>query len=211
MTKIEPFEKYSDKYEAWFEKNSLAYQSELMAVKEQLPKRGDGIEIGVGSGQFAGPLGIRVGIEPSQKMRKLAQKRGIKVIDARAEKLPFNDSQFDFALMVTTICFVDDIKKTFKEVYRIVKPTGKLIIGFVDKDSSLGKFYQKNKGRSVFYKSARFFSVDEVVCHLKEAGFTDFIFCQTLFNDLDEIKNVEPVMDGYGKGAFVVVTAQKGE
>ena len=211
MTKIEPFEKYSDKYEAWFEKNSLAYQSELMAVKEQLPKRGDGIEIGVGSGRFAEPLGIKVGIEPSKKMRKLAQKRGIEVIDAKAEKLPFNDSRFDFALMVTTICFVDDIKKTFKEVYRIVKPSGKLIIGFVDKDSSLGRFYQKNKVKSVFYKSTRFFSVDEVVSHLQEAGFNNFMFSQTLFNDLDEIKNVEPVMDGYGKGAFVVVTAQKGE
>ena len=41
-------------------------------------------------------------------MKKIAQKGGIEVIDGVAESLPFADSQFDFALMVTTICFVID-------------------------------------------------------------------------------------------------------
>ena len=99
MPKIEPFEKYTQKYEDWFERNKFAYESELLAIKELMPKNGKGIEIGVGSGKFAEPLGIRLGIEPSPKMRGIAEKREIEVIDASAEELPFNDNKFTFALI----------------------------------------------------------------------------------------------------------------
>jgi hypothetical protein len=76
-----------------FEKNVFAYKSELQAVRYLLPKRGTGVEIGVGTVRFAEPLGIRVGVEPSKAMREVAQKRGIEVIDGVAEALPFNDCQ----------------------------------------------------------------------------------------------------------------------
>ena len=46
-------------------------------------------------------------------MRKLARKRGLHVYDAVAERLPFESEQFDFVLMVTTICFLDDIRTSF--------------------------------------------------------------------------------------------------
>ncbi|MDD5454143.1 MAG: class I SAM-dependent methyltransferase [Candidatus Ratteibacteria bacterium] len=211
MPKIEPFEKYSQRYENWFENNKFAYQSELLAVKKIMPKDGEGIEIGVGSGRFAELLGIKLGVEPSPKMRKIAEKKGIKVIDAVAEKLPFDDEQFDFALMVTTICFLDDIEIAFKEAYRILKPDGSLIIGFVDKNSSLGKFYLKNKTKSVFYELADFYSTDEVVFYLKRADFKIFAFVQTIFRNFKELESIEPVKKGYGKGSFVVIKAMKGD
>jgi len=69
----------------------------------------------------------------------MARDRGIKVIHAVAERLPIKDSQFDFALMVTTICFLDDVDQ----------------------------------------------------------------------EDLSQISAVEPVVEGYGKGAFVVIRASK--
>lgn len=209
MGRIEPFEKFADQYEDWFEKNYWVYQSELEAIQQQLPKGGKGIEIGVGSGRFAQPLGIKFGIEPSSRMREFARGRGIEVIDACAENLPFEASSFDFALMVTTICFLDDIEKAFRETYRILKLNGRLIIGFVNKDSSLGKVYQQNKNKSIFYKSARFFSVEEVEFYLKDAGFKEFIFSQTIFHDLREIKDIEPIKSGYGDGSFVVINARK--
>jgi hypothetical protein len=72
MAKTEPFEKHKAKYEEWFEKNVFAYKSELQAVRYLLPKRGTGVEIGIGTGRFAAPLGIRVGVEPSKAMREVA-------------------------------------------------------------------------------------------------------------------------------------------
>jgi hypothetical protein len=33
MPKIEPFERYANKYEDWFERNKFAYESELRAIR----------------------------------------------------------------------------------------------------------------------------------------------------------------------------------
>ena len=209
MARIEPFEKYSEKYEDWFERNKFVYESEIQAIKELFPKVKKSIEIGVGSGKFAVPLGIKIGIDPSPRMRKIAQKRGIEAIDAVAEELPFENSQFELVLMVTTICFVDNLDLTFREIYRILKPGGYLIIGFVDRDSSLGKLYQQHKENSLFYKIATFYSTKEVVYNLSKVGFKEFDFRQTIFHSLNEIKNIEPVKENYGEGSFVVIRARK--
>jgi len=209
MAKTEPFEKYTSQYEDWFERNRFVYESEIRAIREQLPERGQGIEIGVGSGRFAVPLGIRLGLEPSGRMRDLAQNRGIETVAGVAERLPFRDTQFDFALMVTTICFLDDVETAFKEAYRVLRPAGHLIIGFVDKDSAVGRSYQQNKNESVFYGEAIFYSVDEVNSQLKETGFRNLSFTQTVFHKLAETRETEPTREGYGEGSFVVVKAAK--
>lgn len=210
MAKVEPFESYPFQYEDWFEKNKFAYLSELKAIEEQLPNSGNGIEIGVGSGRFAAPLGIKIGIEPSKRMREIAKRRGIVAIGGVAEFLPFRNSLFDFALMVTTICFLDNIETAFKEAYRVMRANGQLIIGFVDKDSPIGRLYQKRKKESVFYKIATFYSVDEVIYYLRKTGFKEFDFSQTIFHHLSAIKYIETIKDGYGEGSFVVVKAKKG-
>lgn len=178
-------------------------------VRELLPPGGKGIEIGAGTGRFAAPLGIATGIEPSPAMAKLATKRGIEVVKAVAEKLPFKDNEFDFALMVTTICFLDDLDLAFGEVRRVLKPGGFFVIGFVDKNSPLGKFYQSRQSKSVFYKDATFYSVDDILSHLKKAAFADAAFRQTIFRPLGEIEDAEPVKEGYGEGSFVVVRGVK--
>jgi ubiquinone/menaquinone biosynthesis C-methylase UbiE len=209
MPKIEPFEKHASQYEEWFERNKFAYESELQAIKEQLPESKNGIEIGVGSGRFAAPLGIKLGLDPSKEMGKLAQKKGIEVIDGVAEAIPFGDSQFDFVLMVTTLCFLDDIEAALKEIHRVLKSGGSLIIGFIDANSPMGRVYQQKKNDNVFYREATFYSVEEVVASLRKAGFKDFNFKQTIFRPLTDIRDIEPVKEGYGEGSFVVVKATK--
>jgi len=76
MAKTAPFDEYYQLYEEWFEDNMFAYLSELKAVKHFIPPGKKGVEIGSGSGRFALPLGIKIGIEPSFKMRELAVSRG---------------------------------------------------------------------------------------------------------------------------------------
>ena len=209
MVRIEPFERYISEYEDWFEKNHFVYVSELKAVKAQLPENGKGIEIGVGTGRFAAPLGIELGLEPSTRMRRIAEERGIQVVEGVAEDLPFADAQFDFALMVTTICFVDDIDVAFRETRRVLKDTGRFIIGFIDKSSVLGRLYEKGKRENEFYRSATFYSVDDVILRLKRNGFGQFNFVQTIFHPLNKIRGIEPVVNGHGKGSFVVIRAEK--
>ena len=172
MPRISPFEEHTDQYESWFEKNHWVYEAELRAVKAMMPTIGNGLEVGVGTGRFAGPLGIKNGVEPSKRMRDFAEKRGIQTLDGVAEKLPFADSQFDFVLMVTTVCFVDDIDKALMEAHRVLCDEGVLVIGFVDRDSKLGEIYLKRQKENVFYKEATFFSADEFVECMNNAGGT---------------------------------------
>ena len=209
MPKISPFEKYLEQYEEWFVENRWVYEAELRAVKAVLPAGGRGVEIGVGTGQFAKPLGVKIGVEPSKRMREIAQKRGIEVLDGVAEELPFDDSQFDFALMVTTVCFVDDIKRALLEVHRVLSHGGFLIIGFVDRNSTMGQTYLDRQSENVFYKEATFFSVDELVGFIDQTGFIDLTFIQTIFQGLSETTRDEPVKPGHGEGSFAVIRCRK--
>ncbi len=209
MAKTLPFDNYTQEYEDWFDKNKYVYLTEVEAVRQLLPKEGAGVEIGVGSGKFAEPLGIKYGVEPSSEMRELAEQRGINAVEAVGEKLPYDDDSFDFALIVTTICFFDDVEKAIKEVNRILKSNGRLVIGFIDKESPIGKLYQKHKEENVFYRIAEFFSTDEVIEYLRNNGFTDLEFLQTVFGNLGDIHQQEPIKQGYGEGSFVVVKARK--
>ncbi len=203
----EPFDKYYKKYEKWFDRNENVYKSELKAVKNFIPKNKKGLEIGVGSGKFAGPLGIKAGIEPSEKMRKIAKQRGIEVYDGVGEDLPFAKASFDFVLMVTTICFLNDVEKTLKEIKRVLKDKSPVIIGFVDKKSKLGEEYLEKKQDNVFYKEATFYSTTQVIELLKKYNFSDIEVVQTIFGKLSEIKTIQSFQKGYGKGGFVVIKA----
>lgn len=209
MPKTSPFEKYTSQYEKWFEKNRWVYEAELRAVKSMLPPAGHGVEIGVGTGRFAEPLGIKIGLEPSRRMREIAKKRGIQVVDGVAEKLPFNDFQFDFALMVTTVCFVDDIDRALLEAHRVLSSGGFLIIGFVDRNSTVGQTYLSSQNENVFYKEATFFSADELVKMMDRSGFEDLTLNQTIFKTLSETTEDEPLKPGYGEGSFVVIRGRK--
>jgi len=84
-----------------------------------------------------------------------------------------------------------------------------LIIGFIDKESSIGKSYQQRKKKSIFYRIATFYTVDEVVSNLKKVGFKNFNFTQTIFHSLSKIKAIEPIKEGYSEGSFVTIKALK--
>jgi ubiquinone/menaquinone biosynthesis C-methylase UbiE len=207
MPKIGAFEKYGEKYEAWFDKNPFVYESELRALKDLMPQNLKSVEIGVGSGRFAFSLGIKLGIDPSPRMRELARKKGIKVISGVAEAIPFHNACFELVLMVTTLCFLDHIERAFEEVYRILQRGGSFLIGFFDKDSPRGKSFVEEKRESLFFSEAKFYSVKEVLSFLKKIGFGEFDCRQTLFHPLSKIQEVEPIHKGYGQGLFVALKA----
>ena len=200
------FDKYYKKYDAWYDKNKFAYLSELKAIRKVLPKKGKGLEVGVGTGRFAQALGIRLGVDPSKNMIEIARKRGVNVKLGYGERLPFKNATFDYAAVIITICFTKNPEKVLKEVCRVLKTKGKIIIGIVDKDSFLGKFYQKKK--SAFYKEASFFGIKEITDLLENTGFSKFSYYQTLYNFPEEIKSVQKPQKGFGRGGFVVIAGE---
>ncbi len=209
MPKTAPFETHADRYEAWFEHHAAAYQSELRAVRELWPPGADGLEVGVGAGHFAGPLGIKTAVEPAAAMRKAVAQRGIDALDGVAERLPFPDARFEAVLMVTTICFLDDPERAVREMVRILRPAGCAVIGFVDRESILGQAYERKRNSSVFYGEARFYSAPEVCALLSGVGFVDLECRQTVFRHPGKIQEPDRIEPGFGEGAFVVVRGWK--
>jgi ubiquinone/menaquinone biosynthesis C-methylase UbiE len=206
---IQVFEASAREYDAWFEENRLCYESELRALKTFAGPHRHGLEIGVGTGRFAVPLGITVGLEPARAMAVIAQARGIQVIRAVAEALPFARDSFDLVAMVTTLCFFRDPFLALKEATRVLTPSGQLLIGMIDQDSPLGRLYEANRGRSPFYREARFYGASQVLAWLRDLAYRDERLCQTVFRGLHEITTREPVRAGYGEGGFVVISVRK--
>ena len=82
MAKVEPFEIHSDAYDRWFLRNAEKYALELEALKQLVAPGGVrcGLEVGVGSGKLAVPLGFATGVEPAAAMVHKAAARGITVV-----------------------------------------------------------------------------------------------------------------------------------
>jgi ubiquinone/menaquinone biosynthesis C-methylase UbiE len=207
VTSIEVYDQFANEYDNWFEKHPTLYQSELLAMKQAVPQNKTGIEIGVGSGRFAEPLNIKYGVEPSESMAAMAKQRGVEVVNAIAENLPIENQSYDFATMVTTVCFLNDIPKAFSEVHRILKPEGEFIIGLIDRNSELGKKYEQQKNTNKFYKDAHFHSTEEITRLLADSGFGNFRYWQAIIHP--EENKIEQPQQGYGKGSFVVIKAGK--
>ncbi|MBO0331858.1 class I SAM-dependent methyltransferase [[Muricauda] lutisoli] len=208
---IETFDEYVAQYEQWYEDHPEVYRSELLALQQhfqELPQNLRGIEVGLGTGRFSEPLGIKEGIEPSIEMAKKALQRGVEVMKGKAEHLPYASMQFDFVLFVT-ICYFRNLKRAISEAYRVLKPGGAIIVGFLDKEQNIAQSYMDKRNRSNFYKQATFYSVERVEELLKKSGFRNLTYNQTLFGELGEIKEVQTPKDGHGEGSFITVKAVK--
>ena len=210
MTKnsAEVFDRNWEDYEDWFERHKSIYSSELKALKKVIPE-GLGLEIGVGSGRFAQPLGAKIGIDPSRNMLKLAKERGIQVIQGVGENLPFKDNIFDFVLIVVTLCFVENPVNVLSEARRVLKRGGRLIVGEINKDSQLGRFYEAKKEKSEFYKIATFYSGNEIIGMFDKVGIRYLESYQTLLQPLAFPEMQEEPVKGYDGGGFVVIVGNK--
>ncbi|HAT1926168.1 TPA: methyltransferase domain-containing protein [Legionella pneumophila] len=194
----ESFDQLADRYDSWFDRHAAVFQSELEALKKVIPTHSRGLEIGVGSGRFAQDLGIKTGVESSEKLREMAKVRGINVSEGSAGSIPFANERFDFVLFNTVLCFLDAPVKALSEAKRVLKSNGILIIGMIDRNSPLGQSYVTRKQDNPFYRDAHFYSVDEVMVLINQSGFVQKEIYQTVFSPLEKILTPEPVKPGYG-------------
>ncbi len=122
------FDAYANDYDRWFDEHDDVYQAQQRLLRGAVPDHGLGLEVGVASGRVAVPLGICCGIDPSSELAQMA-KRGRKVVLGEGEHLPYRADSFDCVLMMTVICFLEDVLAVFHEAYRVLRQGGYLSWG----------------------------------------------------------------------------------
>jgi SAM-dependent methyltransferase len=181
---VEVFDLHAEDYDNWFDtpEGKVLFEMEVDAVRllmKDLKK--PFLEVGVGTGRFAKELGIEFGIDPSGRALEIAERRGIKVKEAKGESLPFKDGSFGAVFLLFTICFVGDPKKVFSEIKRVLKKGGGLIIGIINRESLWGELYMKKKSEGhPIYKHAKFYGVDEVIEMVEKEGMAIGGYSSTL-------------------------------
>jgi SAM-dependent methyltransferase len=166
------FEAYAEEYDRWFDEHPDEYLAELSRLRQVLPAPDSrSIEVGVGSGRFAAPLGVTLGLEPSQALCRMARSRGVETIRGIVGALPIRDESCSSVLLVTVICFLGDPFPAFREIHRVLFPRGTLAIAFIERGGQIHRKYLKEEGKGRFLSHATFYSSDEVQTLLKDAGF----------------------------------------
>ena len=99
---------------------------------------GDVLEIGFGTGLNLPHYPARVrkltAVDPNAGMHRLARKRVRRCkieVDVRVqsgERLPFEDGRFDCAVSTFTLCSIPDAGQALCEVYRVLRPGGRLLL-----------------------------------------------------------------------------------
>jgi SAM-dependent methyltransferase len=86
------------------------------------------LDVGCGGGThmlaFAEAGWTPVGVDVSEEQLRLARGRGLDVVRARGEELPFEDASFDAAVSMWTHTDVDDFPALLRETARVLRPGG---------------------------------------------------------------------------------------
>jgi len=140
------------------------------------------LEIGFGSGIFIKKYMSHVskiaGIDHSEDMIKLASDINKKLVESGtaefkqgyASSLPWPDNEFTIVAMIETFFFLNETEKTLKEIFRVLKPEGRLIIemGYNKDDGADHKKHIKKF-------NLKLYSGEEMKKLLKKAGFNDIV------------------------------------
>lgn len=207
---VRPFEAHSEEYDRWFERHDPLYRAELCAVRELLaPVQSTallpGLEIGVGSGRFAAPLGIAHGVEPSTRMAALARSRGVNVVQGVAESLPYPGESFEYTLFCTSLCFVAHARLAIQEARRVTVAGGAIVIAYLNPETAPGRALLASREDDKYYAAANLRTTREIVTLLNDAGYTVDGSRQVV---IPSNGGVPAVQHGTDKGLFCALRAR---
>ena len=119
----------------------LCSMEDVTAERERIIPlaRGVVLEIGMGSGlnlPFYNPDQVTkvIGVDPNQAFLRLGEARQqaspvpLEIIRAPAEALPLEAASVDTVVITYTLCSVDDPEQALREVRRVLKPGGKVLL-----------------------------------------------------------------------------------
>jgi SAM-dependent methyltransferase len=120
-----------------------------IAVEQLAVQAGEAVlEVGCGHGRTLAriaqtPCGFLAGIDPSEVMARLARRRlhrwteagRAEVALAASSALPYPDARFDAALAVHVLYFWKDAIGDLREIRRVLRPGGRLLLGYRPRDA----------------------------------------------------------------------------
>lgn len=169
------------------------------------------LDAGCGVGAFSEPLvsnNTVFGIDFSEKSLEYAKQRGLKVYCSDLGKLPFEDAKFDLVLCIGVIQHIKDYDKIIKELGRVVKPSGILLI------ETLNKFSAQRKLLDLIGKSNKNFDLmfgkKELGQLLTTLGFEEIEF-MSLYHPMNFVtySEDEGVFNKYFSTSFAVKGRKK--
>jgi len=122
---------------------SIALKNKLKLINSQSPK-GKILDIGAGVGDFLAVCKKdgweTTGIEPSEKAKTISQNKGVSFVDSLTE---LENQSFDIITMWHVLEHVPDLEHQIKELKRLIKPTGTIIIAVPNFNSFDANYYGK--------------------------------------------------------------------
>lgn len=119
-----------------------ALQDKIKILSGYMPNQGKLLDIGAGTGDFLVAAQSRgwetKGIEPSDKAKSIAVKKGVSFYEA-IDNVP--DNSFDVITMWHVLEHVPDIEKQITELKRILKPDGIIVIAVPNYKSYDAAYY----------------------------------------------------------------------
>jgi ubiquinone/menaquinone biosynthesis C-methylase UbiE len=113
---------------------SVAERRGLAALRAEVlaDARGRVVELGAGTGlnvRHYPSVGELILTEPEPAMVKRLQRRaaGARVLQAPAERLPFEDASVDTVVSTLVLCTVPDLESALAEIRRVLAPGGRLL------------------------------------------------------------------------------------
>jgi 2-polyprenyl-3-methyl-5-hydroxy-6-metoxy-1,4-benzoquinol methylase len=167
---------------------SLGALTEAIELQVVLDLMGDlsGVRLldaGCGDGALVAVAAVKgaevTGVDSDPSMLLAAQKRtantGVKAtfLEGRLERLPFPDASFDIVASITVLCFVPDAAGAFREMARVLRPGGRLVLGELGR-WSLWAAQRRVRGwlGSPTWKAGRFRTSRELRTLAEQAGLT---------------------------------------
>lgn len=137
---------HTDGNKSLFEKmyqfvKSIALKNKLKLINSQSPK-GRILDIGAGVGDFLSVCKSdgwqTIGIEPSDKAKEIAINKGVSFVENLSE---LESNSFDIITMWHVLEHVPDLENQIKELKRLIKPTGTVIIAVPNFKSFDASYY----------------------------------------------------------------------
>ncbi len=175
------FDKIAPFYDKWYVTPIGKYVDDT--EKEQVfslwqTKKGLVLDLGCGTGNYTLELIKRqikvIGLDASFSMLLLARKKLPSAYHVQADALflPFKDNLFDGVLSITLFEFLSSPQTVLREVYRILKPGGEVVIGTMNTFSLWFLFKRlKTLFTETAYRYARFYTINQLKKLLKKTGF----------------------------------------